>query len=62
MYIPKKIIKQGGSKMYIPKNFYMKTICSPLLSEKLRGVGRPLPPPLCFANAFSLSKISGVVI
>ncbi|MFS7974965.1 hypothetical protein Hanom_Chr10g00874991 [Helianthus anomalus] len=40
----KNFYKSGGSKTYIPKNFYMKTTYSPLLSEKFGGVGRPLPP------------------
>ncbi|MFS7972775.1 hypothetical protein Hanom_Chr09g00848761 [Helianthus anomalus] len=40
---PKNFYKTGGSKTYIPKNCYMKTTYSPLLSEKF-GRSAPLPP------------------
>ncbi|MFS8025403.1 hypothetical protein Hanom_Chr16g01474551 [Helianthus anomalus] len=48
---PKNFYKTGGSKTYIPKNFYTKTTYSPLLSEKF-GVSvapsRPLKAsPMC---------------
>ncbi|MFS7896431.1 hypothetical protein Hanom_Chr00s004772g01724981 [Helianthus anomalus] len=57
---PKNIYKTGGSKTYLPKNFYTKTTYSPLLSEKFGegggggGVGRPFPPLKCFAHGFNL--------
>ncbi|KAM0026395.1 hypothetical protein Hdeb2414_s0020g00557761 [Helianthus debilis subsp. tardiflorus] len=36
----------GGSKTYIPKNFYTKTTYLTLLSEKFGGSGAP-PRPFC---------------
>ncbi|MFS8028957.1 hypothetical protein Hanom_Chr16g01516641 [Helianthus anomalus] len=33
-YIPKDFYKTGGSKTYLPKKIYTKTKYSPLLSEK----------------------------
>ncbi|MFS7921800.1 hypothetical protein Hanom_Chr03g00241211 [Helianthus anomalus] len=50
MYIPKNFNRTGGSKTYIPKNFYTKTTYITLLSEKFGGSGAPprlfytLPP------------------
>ncbi|MFS8033519.1 hypothetical protein Hanom_Chr17g01570521 [Helianthus anomalus] len=40
-YIPKNFYRTGGSKTYIPKNFYTKITYIKLLSEKF-GV---CPPP-----------------
>ncbi|MFS7904164.1 hypothetical protein Hanom_Chr01g00032771 [Helianthus anomalus] len=36
--------ENGGSKTYIPKNFYTKTTYIILLSEKFRGSGAPPGP------------------
>ncbi|KAJ0519958.1 hypothetical protein HanIR_Chr10g0454101 [Helianthus annuus] len=36
-YIPKNFYRTGGSKTYIPKNFYTKTTYITLLSEKFGG-------------------------
>ncbi|MFS7963622.1 hypothetical protein Hanom_Chr08g00740531 [Helianthus anomalus] len=44
-YIPKNFYRTGGSKTYIPTNFYTKTTCTALLSEKFGGSGAP-PGPL----------------
>ncbi|MFS7989846.1 hypothetical protein Hanom_Chr11g01051651 [Helianthus anomalus] len=44
-YIPKNFYRTGGSKTYIPKNFYTKTTYITLLSEKFGGSGAP-PGPL----------------
>ncbi|MFS7908827.1 hypothetical protein Hanom_Chr01g00087641 [Helianthus anomalus] len=44
-YIPKNFYRIGGSKTYIPKNFYRKTTYITLLSEKFGGSGAP-PRPL----------------
>ncbi|MFS8031036.1 hypothetical protein Hanom_Chr17g01541041 [Helianthus anomalus] len=44
-YIPKNFYRIGGSKTYIPKNFYTKTTYITLLSEKFGGSGAP-PRPL----------------
>ncbi|MFS7939373.1 hypothetical protein Hanom_Chr05g00451051 [Helianthus anomalus] len=44
-YIPKNFYRTGGSKTYIPKNFHTKTTCIRLLSEKFGGSGAP-PGPL----------------
>ncbi|MFS8017279.1 hypothetical protein Hanom_Chr15g01378531 [Helianthus anomalus] len=41
---PKHFYKTGGSKTYIPKNFYAKTTYSPLLSEKFGGSAVPSHP------------------
>ncbi|MFS8018325.1 hypothetical protein Hanom_Chr15g01390751 [Helianthus anomalus] len=43
MYIPKKFYRTGGSKTYIPKNFYTRTTYITLLSEKFGGSGGPTP-------------------
>ncbi|MFS7945543.1 hypothetical protein Hanom_Chr06g00525531 [Helianthus anomalus] len=43
-YIPKNFYRTGGSKMYIPKNFYTRTTYITLLSEKFGGRA-PLPAP-----------------
>ncbi|MFS7983605.1 hypothetical protein Hanom_Chr11g00976451 [Helianthus anomalus] len=43
-YIPKNFYRTGRSKTYIPKNFYTKTIYITLLSEKFRGSGAPSRP------------------
>ncbi|MFS8025890.1 hypothetical protein Hanom_Chr16g01480411 [Helianthus anomalus] len=40
-YIPKNFYRTGGSKTYIPKNFYTKTTYITLLSEKFGGSGAP---------------------
>ncbi|MFS7991099.1 hypothetical protein Hanom_Chr12g01066821 [Helianthus anomalus] len=40
----KNFYKTGGSKTYIPKNFYTKTTYSPLLSEKFGGSATPSCP------------------
>ncbi|MFS7926234.1 hypothetical protein Hanom_Chr04g00294661 [Helianthus anomalus] len=55
MYIPKNFYRTGGSKTYIPKNFYTKTTCTTLLSEKFGGSGAP-PGPL---NATPLVGVEG---
>ncbi|MFS7967342.1 hypothetical protein Hanom_Chr09g00784671 [Helianthus anomalus] len=47
-YIPKNFYRIGGSKTYIPKNFYTKTTYITLLSEKFGGSGAP-PRPIFFA-------------
>ncbi|MFS7926324.1 hypothetical protein Hanom_Chr04g00295721 [Helianthus anomalus] len=44
MYIPKNFYRSGGSKTSIPKNFYTKTTCTTLLSEKFGGSGAPAGP------------------
>ncbi|MFS7949311.1 hypothetical protein Hanom_Chr06g00570041 [Helianthus anomalus] len=44
-YIPKNFYRTGGSKTYTPKNFYTKTTYITLLSEKFGGRA-PLPAPL----------------
>ncbi|MFS7951603.1 hypothetical protein Hanom_Chr07g00597081 [Helianthus anomalus] len=44
MYISNNFYKTGGSKTYIPKNFYMKTTYSALLSEKFGGLAAPSRP------------------
>ncbi|MFS7951385.1 hypothetical protein Hanom_Chr07g00594521 [Helianthus anomalus] len=44
-YIPKNFYRIGGSKTYISKNFCTKTTCTTLLSEKFGGAGAP-PGPL----------------
>ncbi|MFS7921650.1 hypothetical protein Hanom_Chr03g00239481 [Helianthus anomalus] len=44
-YIPKNFYRTGGSKTYIPKNFYTKTTYITLLSQKFGGSGAP-PGPL----------------
>ncbi|MFS7927190.1 hypothetical protein Hanom_Chr04g00306041 [Helianthus anomalus] len=41
---PKNFYKTGGSKTYIPKNFYMKTTYSLLLSKKFKGSTGPSRP------------------
>ncbi|MFS7971419.1 hypothetical protein Hanom_Chr09g00832591 [Helianthus anomalus] len=41
----KNFFRTGGSKTYIPKNFYTKTTYITLLSEKFGGRA-PLPAPL----------------
>ncbi|MFS7999852.1 hypothetical protein Hanom_Chr12g01171481 [Helianthus anomalus] len=41
---PKNFYKTGGSKTYIPINFYTKTTHSPLLSEKFGGSAAPSRP------------------
>ncbi|MFS8008486.1 hypothetical protein Hanom_Chr14g01273331 [Helianthus anomalus] len=43
-YIPKNFYRTGGSKTSIPKNFYTKTTCTTLLSEKFGGSGAPSGP------------------
>ncbi|MFS7991928.1 hypothetical protein Hanom_Chr12g01076401 [Helianthus anomalus] len=43
-YIPKNFYRTGESKMYIPKNFYTKTTYITLLSEKFGGSGAPPRP------------------
>ncbi|MFS8021238.1 hypothetical protein Hanom_Chr16g01425121 [Helianthus anomalus] len=43
-YIPKNFYRTGGSKTYIPKNFYTKTTYITLLSEKFGGSGAPPRP------------------
>ncbi|MFS7921591.1 hypothetical protein Hanom_Chr03g00238781 [Helianthus anomalus] len=43
-YIPKNFYKMGGTKTYIPKNFYTKTTYSTLLSEKFGGSAAPSRP------------------
>ncbi|MFS7892810.1 hypothetical protein Hanom_Chr00s001016g01671781 [Helianthus anomalus] len=43
-YIPKNFYRTVGSKTYIPKNFYTKTTYITLLSEKFRGSGAPPGP------------------
>ncbi|MFS7984937.1 hypothetical protein Hanom_Chr11g00992531 [Helianthus anomalus] len=40
-YIPKNFYRTGGSKPYIPKHFYTKTTYITLLSEKFGGSGAP---------------------
>ncbi|KAJ0541044.1 putative leucine-rich repeat domain superfamily [Helianthus annuus] len=44
-YIPKNFYRTEGSKTYIPKNFYTKTTFTTLLNEKFGGSGAP-PGPL----------------
>ncbi|MFS7916892.1 hypothetical protein Hanom_Chr03g00182711 [Helianthus anomalus] len=41
---PKNFYKTGGSKTYIPNNFYTKVTFSPLLSEKFGGSAAPSHP------------------
>ncbi|KAF5775164.1 putative F-box domain-containing protein [Helianthus annuus] len=43
-YIPKNFYRTGGSKTYIPKKFYTKTIYITLLSEKFGGSDAPPGP------------------
>ncbi|MFS7984396.1 hypothetical protein Hanom_Chr11g00985971 [Helianthus anomalus] len=43
-YIPKNFYRTGGSKTCIPKNFYMKTTYITLLAEKFGGSGAPPGP------------------
>ncbi|MFS8031513.1 hypothetical protein Hanom_Chr17g01546741 [Helianthus anomalus] len=43
-YIPKNFYRIGGSKTYILKNFYTKTTYITLLSEKFGGSGAPPRP------------------
>ncbi|KAF5801063.1 hypothetical protein HanRHA438_Chr06g0252861 [Helianthus annuus] len=43
-YIPKNFYRTEGSKTYIPKNFYTKTTYITLLSEKFGGSGAPPCP------------------
>ncbi|MFS7994198.1 hypothetical protein Hanom_Chr12g01103041 [Helianthus anomalus] len=43
-YIPKNFYRTGGSKTYIPKNFFTKTPYITLLSEKFGGSGAPPGP------------------
>ncbi|MFS8013042.1 hypothetical protein Hanom_Chr14g01328101 [Helianthus anomalus] len=43
-YIPKNFYRTGGSKTYIPKNFYTKTRYITLLCEKFGGSGAPPRP------------------
>ncbi|MFS7941177.1 hypothetical protein Hanom_Chr05g00473131 [Helianthus anomalus] len=41
-YIPKNFYRNRGSKTYIPKHFYTKTTYITLLSEKFGGGRAPL--------------------
>ncbi|MFS8024353.1 hypothetical protein Hanom_Chr16g01462241 [Helianthus anomalus] len=43
-YIPKNFYRTGWSKTYIPKNFYTKTTHITLLTEKFGGSGSPPGP------------------
>ncbi|MFS7944407.1 hypothetical protein Hanom_Chr06g00511801 [Helianthus anomalus] len=43
-YIPKNFYRTGGSKTYKPKHFYTKTTYITLLSEKFGGSGAPPGP------------------
>ncbi|MFS7982991.1 hypothetical protein Hanom_Chr11g00969281 [Helianthus anomalus] len=45
-YIPKNFYRTGGSKTYIPKNFYTKTTYITLLSEKFGGRATPPAPSI----------------
>ncbi|MFS7928997.1 hypothetical protein Hanom_Chr04g00327401 [Helianthus anomalus] len=40
---PKNFYRTGGSKTYIPKNFYTRTTYITLRCEKFRGSGAPGP-------------------
>ncbi|MFS8028457.1 hypothetical protein Hanom_Chr16g01510801 [Helianthus anomalus] len=44
MYILKNFYRTGGSKTYISKNFYTKTIYITLLAEKFGGSSAPPGP------------------
>ncbi|MFS8007588.1 hypothetical protein Hanom_Chr14g01262771 [Helianthus anomalus] len=48
-YIPKNFYRTGGSKTYIPKNFYTRTTYITLSSEKFGGSGAPPRPLISFA-------------
>ncbi|MFS7975060.1 hypothetical protein Hanom_Chr10g00876041 [Helianthus anomalus] len=52
MYIPKNFYRTGGSKMYIPKNLYTKSTYITLLSEKFEGSGAPSRP--CYTSPLPL--------
>ncbi|MFS7949976.1 hypothetical protein Hanom_Chr06g00577941 [Helianthus anomalus] len=55
-YIPKNFYRTGGFKTYIPKSFYTKATYLTLLSEKFVGA-RPL---LTFAPVNRISFISSM--
>ncbi|MFS7898885.1 hypothetical protein Hanom_Chr17g01571651 [Helianthus anomalus] len=57
--ILKNLYRIGGSKAYIPKNFYTKTTCTTLLSEKFGGSGAP-PGPLNATPLITTRKRSGL--
>ncbi|KAM0044610.1 putative delta(24)-sterol reductase [Helianthus debilis subsp. tardiflorus] len=62
--VAKLEISDRGSKTYIPKNFYTKTTCSPLLSEKFGGLAAPSRPhyPSPMFGLFADTVVACVII
>ncbi|MFS7959986.1 hypothetical protein Hanom_Chr08g00697591 [Helianthus anomalus] len=52
-YIPKNFYRTEGSKTYIPKNFYTEITYIILLSEKFGGSGAP--PRLFYTSPMTTS-------
>ncbi|MFS8011893.1 hypothetical protein Hanom_Chr14g01314341 [Helianthus anomalus] len=59
----KNFYKTGGSKTYIPKNFYTKITCYPLLSEKFGASAAPTKlRPIYFLCIYFIKKRLGMFV